>query len=94
MKGTWYHETSKELNEINFTFKLETMDGIYRESIEALSYAQGTSELPFENKKLANKRKVVEDTGELIEDLSRSLIAFMQPTQIAALTESGDDQLK
>lgn len=94
VKGTWYHDKSGQPNEINFTFKLEVMDGIYRESFEELSYAQGMSELPFENKKLSNKKKVIADTGEIIEELSVSLISFMQSTEMAAMTISADDQLK
>lgn len=62
---------------IGYTMVIEFRSGVYKETFKDFNYRKGSQTLPFESKKLKNKKVILEYTETEVTKLSDSLMDFM-----------------
>jgi hypothetical protein len=81
--GTWYHELDGKPNAINYTYTIEILGGIYRETLKELSYHAKGRDIPYESKKVPSKKQVLLDTNVQMISLSKDFKAFIETEMFA-----------
>ncbi len=72
------HELDGILGKIYFTYKIEFLGGMYRESFTDFVYKYKGKDLPYENRKVSGKKAIMNETYEMIQLVSTNLGSYVQ----------------